>query len=404
MKIISSNIQLDSQRAYIKSSETTTRLRAFAGNEEINIEERTGSLRLEGSAERSQGRFESSTSPLLARRPGLGLGAPTDLIPSQGRPLLETARNNLEAPDELEVGTGSKLDLTRKILEAMFNKEIKILKFEYRRGGDGETYAPPEGQASGTAGGQAGAEPPRGFGLEYDRTTTNYEAEKTNFSAKGVVKTVDGRQIDFNLALEMSRERLETESVSLRLGEALKDPLVLNFSGGAAELSDARFEFDLDADGESDSVNFLSSDSGFLAFDRNKDGTINDGSELFGPSTGDGFSELAAYDEDGNNFIDEGDSIYNSLGIYNKNSDGEDILTSLSESGVGAIYLDRATTEFSLNDANNEQLGQVRTSSVFIGEEGSVGTVQQVDLSTAASGSEEPVPQEEPVQQLDISA
>jgi len=392
MKIISSNIQLDSQRAYIQKSENTERLRAFNGNEEINIEQRTGSLNLEASLERSLGRFETATSPLLARRPGLGLGNAPDLIPSRGRPLLETAANNLEAQDEIEVTAGSKLDLTKKILEAMFKKEIKILKFDFHAGGDGETYTPPAGQ------GQPGEGPTRGFGLSYDRTTTNYEAEKTNFSAQGVVKTADGREIDFAVALEMSREHLETESVSLRIGEALKDPLVINFRGGAAELTDARFEFDLDADGEQDSVNFLSSDSGFLAFDRNKDGIINDGSELFGPSTGDGFAELAAYDEDGNNFIDEGDSIYASLSVYNKNGNGEDTISSLSDSGVGAIYLDRAATEFSLNDATNQQLGQIRTSSVFIGENGGVGTVQQVDLSTSGNQAAEQT------QQVDVSA
>ena len=44
--------------------------------------------------------------------------------------------------------------------------------------------------------------------------------------------------------------------------------------------------------------------------------------------------------------------------------------------------MDNASTEFSVNRTDtNEQLGQVRSSSVFIGESGNVGTVQQVDLS-----------------------
>ena len=40
--------------------------------------------------------------------------------------------------------------------------------------------------------------------------------------------------------------------------------------------------------------------SGYLALDKNGDGTINDGSELFGTRNGDGFADLAQYDEDGN--------------------------------------------------------------------------------------------------------
>jgi hypothetical protein len=46
-----------------------------------------------------------------------------------------------------------------------------------------------------------------------------------------------------------------------------------------------------------------------------KDGRVNDGRELFGPITGDGFAELAAYDDDGNNWIDENDGIYDNLSI-----------------------------------------------------------------------------------------
>jgi hypothetical protein len=46
--------------------------------------------------------------------------------------------------------------------------------------------------------------------------------------------------------------------------------------------------------------------SGLLVIDKNLDGKVNDGSELFGPSTGDGFEKLARYDEDRNGWIDEG--------------------------------------------------------------------------------------------------
>jgi hypothetical protein len=46
-----------------------------------------------------------------------------------------------------------------------------------------------------------------------------------------------------------------------------------------------------------------------------KDGRVNDGRELFGPRTGDGFAELAAYDDDGNNWIDENDGIHDNLSI-----------------------------------------------------------------------------------------
>ena len=65
-----------------------------------------------------------------------------------------------------------------------------------------------------------------------------------------------------------------------------------------AEVSDQTFYFDLDADGKEEEISVLNG-SGYLALDKNGDGTINDGSELFGTRNGDGFADLAQYDEDG---------------------------------------------------------------------------------------------------------
>lgn len=53
----------------------------------------------------------------------------------------------------------------------------------------------------------------------------------------------------------------------------------------------------------------------------------------------------------------------------------------LGEKGVGAIYLNHLATPFSIKDGNNELLGQVRDSSIFLGDDGSVGTIQQIDLA-----------------------
>ena len=44
--------------------------------------------------------------------------------------------------------------------------------------------------------------------------------------------------------------------------------------------------------------------------DLNNDDIITNGNELFGPRTGNGFTELSVYDEDGNNWIDEKDLVY----------------------------------------------------------------------------------------------
>ncbi len=220
----------------------------------------------------------------------------------------------------------------------------------------------------------------QGWGLVYDYYESHYESETTSFSAQGVVHTADGREIEISVDLNMSREFYSEQRLSLRAGDALKDPLVINFSGTAAQLTERSFSFDIDADGTSDQIAFVGSGSGFLALDKNGDGEINDGSELFGPQSGNGFADLSKYDADGNNWIDENDSIYDRLRIWSKDESGNDQLVALGQRGVGAIYLGHIDTPFLLKDAANDTLGAVRDSGIYLEEDGGVGTIQQLDL------------------------
>ena len=222
-----------------------------------------------------------------------------------------------------------------------------------------------------------------GFGIEYDRRETYSEIEQTRFAASGTVKTADGREINFQLELSMSRTYYEESNVSLRLGDAARpvDPLVVNFSGTAAQLTDQRFAFDLDADGNTEQINFVAPGSGFLVFDRNQDGTINDGRELFGPTTNDGFAELAKLDDDGNGWLDENDAAFAQLQLWSRDAAGNDQLQSLAAAGVGAIALSHISTPFALKNNANELLGQVRNSGIFLQENGVAGTIQQIDLT-----------------------
>ncbi|MEJ2692649.1 MAG: hypothetical protein P8166_06190 [Candidatus Thiodiazotropha sp.] len=214
----------------------------------------------------------------------------------------------------------------------------------------------------------------------YQNYQSHYEAERTHFQVEGLVRTADGREIKLDIQLGMSREFFSESSLSLRAGDALKDPLVVNFSGQAAELTRQSFSFDIDADGVSDQIHFVTPESGFLALDRNADGVVNDGSELFGAESGDGFADLARFDGDGNGWIDENDPVFDSLRIWSKDEQGRDQLVGLGAKGIGAIYLGHITTPFELKNGENQLLGAVRESGVYLREEGPAGTLQQVDL------------------------
>ena len=219
--------------------------------------------------------------------------------------------------------------------------------------------------------------------MEWTTGTTESirERERTDFTSTGKVQTADGRTLDFTLELGMCRDySCERKTVTVEKA-VLRDPLVINFDGKAAELSGKCFAFDLDCDGTSESIAALASGSAYLAFDANDDGRINDGSELFGTKSGNGFADLARFDLDGNRWIDENDDVFARLRIWAPDGEGQDALSTLAQRSVGALYLDSVETPFSLTDSENRLLAQVRASGVYLREDGGVGTLQQVDLA-----------------------
>lgn len=224
-----------------------------------------------------------------------------------------------------------------------------------------------------------------GMGTTWQRITASSgfrtETESTTFASTGIVKTADGRSIDFNVEVSMSRAYMEKCDM-LEVQEYIKtDPLMINLDTNIGSVSDQKFFFDLDSDGKEEEISFAGKGSGFLALDKNGDGKINDGSELFGTKSGDGFKDLAKYDEDGNGWIDENDSIYSQLKVWTKDENGNDRLIDLKDADVGAIYLRNADTQFSLKDDENKLNAEIKKTGIYLKEStGEVGTLNHVDL------------------------
>ncbi|MCR5406539.1 MAG: hypothetical protein K6E88_07110 [Lachnospiraceae bacterium] len=211
-----------------------------------------------------------------------------------------------------------------------------------------------------------------------------YESEEVSYKTTGKAVTADGREIEFDLSFSMSRsfEQYYEKEHTLDISK-LCDPLVINLDTDIASVSDQKFLFDIDSDGVKDNISMLNKGSGFLALDKNGDGTVNDGSELFGTASGDGFKDLAAYDSDGNGWIDEADEIWDKLLIYSLNEDGSSSLYGLSEKGVGAIYLGNVSTNYSLNNSiDNSVNAVIRKTGMFLFENGRAGTVQHLDVAS----------------------
>ncbi len=226
--------------------------------------------------------------------------------------------------------------------------------------------------------GQTGKGSNMGFVGLVDKTT---ETETTTYEVRGAIKTTDGRSIDVDMNTSMARCKVSEVFVPMASPlDALLDPLIINTGADTAGLSDKKFKFDLDADGKEDEISSLEEGSGFLALDKNGDGKINDGNELFGVKSGDGFKDLAEYDTDGNGWIDENDEVFDRLKVWYKNENGDE-LKNLKDAGVGAIFLGAEETEFRMDGSDQVLDGKVRKTGMFLKENGEAGTIQHVDIA-----------------------
>ncbi len=348
MKIASSQLNLNSNRSYFESQSKTHNLKFWTGKNENQTKSKDSLIEI---SEKSRQLLRES---ILSKN---------------------TARVDSENQITYDLSDRDKLKI--ELLEAFFRKltgkEIKFIrpkKIELENAQGIDLSNQNNIQLADV-----------GWGLIYDYKETYHEVEKVNFHASGIIKTVDGKEISIDLSLSMSREFMSSKELHIRAGNAVNiDPLVINFAGSSADLTQRKFSFDLDSDGNLDQISFVGAGSGFLSIDKNDDGVINNGSELFGPQSGDGFKDLSIYDEDNNGWIDEADSIYEKLRIWTKDNEGNDTLFALGQKGIGAIYLGNVTTDYAIKDHNNDSLGQIRKTGIFLRENGTVGTIQHVDL------------------------
>jgi len=205
---------------------------------------------------------------------------------------------------------------------------------------------------------------------------SEYEISSVSIGAQ--IVDDHGKTIDVKLSVVMERHYRESEAdLRLRANRQMQDPLVINFNGEVVELGSNTVNFDINSDGVVDQIATFRSNSAYISLDKNGDGTINNGSELFGTQSGNGFSDLKNYDDDGNGFIDQADAVFSKLKAFNPETDSAVSLQSL---GIAALALESTLSPFRLTDNQNNTLGQVRATGFYINEDGSADTLQQIDL------------------------
>jgi hypothetical protein len=346
MKIANAQVSMQSQHAAVTRQETRESLRTWVGAKRPDFEnEQRG-------------------------KPQVQISAAGHAAQSAEAQAIESSADAVE--------NDPMLSLIKSMVEMLTGHRIRVFDSSKIQHSTETTGLPAPARAST----QDAPPPSAGFGIEYDYHAVREESEQTSFSAQGTVRTADGKEIQFQLDLSMARQYREQVDVSFRAGDAQKkDPLVINFDGNAAQLTDQRFRFDINADGMTEQLATLAPGSGYLALDKNGNGRIDSGAELFGPATGSGFGELAALDADKNNWIDENDPAYAQLRVWTPDSQGHASLETLKARQVGALYLGNISTPFALRGANNSDLGAVAATGVYLTESGKAGTVQEIDLS-----------------------
>lgn len=376
MKIASSSLQMASMHAESRQTDVKETMQAWNGN-------RRSTLSLEGHyASANVGVAASSVEISAAGRlaaaqaearaswqdAALSASASESTTPAAGTSATEGTGEDDE--DHLP----PRLKLIKSVVEKVLGASIRLANARPLEAGQA-------GQV-----GQAGQAARRldnatAVGMSYDKTVTHTESEQMHFEAQGVVKTADGQEISFQVALDMQRTYSSSESTHFQVGQAPKDPLVITYPGQIPELTDTKFDFDLDGDGNKEKISFVKSGSGFLVFDKNNDNLANDGKELFGTKTGNGFAELAELDIDKNGWIDENDPAFSQLKLWTKDEAGKDHMQGLLAANIGAISTQSTVAPFKFKDANNVEQGVMRAAGVYLQEDGkAAGTVGQVDL------------------------
>ncbi|MBT0289763.1 calcium-binding protein, partial [Vibrio campbellii] len=129
-----------------------------------------------------------------------------------------------------------------------------------------------------------------------------------------------------------------------------RDPLILDLDGNGVSLTESTY-FDHNANGIANRTQWVSSTDGLLALDRDGNGTIDSGRELFGDNTldangdvaSDGYAALKAFDSNGDDVINQKDQVFDQLKVWvDANSDGvsqENELKTLKSLGVESIDL-----------------------------------------------------------------
>lgn len=171
--------------------------------------------------------------------------------------------------------------------------------------------------------------------------------ESTTATSEEITETVSVQVSNFIAQLQERRSVTGQRSLDVNISmrrearpQKKVDPLVLDIDGDGVETSgvEAGVRFDLEAKGNATLMSSVQDDDVLLALDRNGNGVIDNGAELFGVHHGatNGFEELKKFDENQDGNINEQDAVFTHLRGLRRYGAGFETLT-LAQLGVRGI-------------------------------------------------------------------
>lgn len=216
-------------------------------------------------------------------------------------------------------------------------------------------------------------------GLSFDELMNKIYSSGLLGDGSGTSSVSDGqssgsKSFSFQIQMEFSFEF--SGKISVQQGEVQEsDPLAFDLDGDGLELTSYKngARFDLKGDGQAVTTGFVTGGDAFLAIDRNGNGIVDNGKELFGEQNGaaNGYAELAKLDSNNDGVISALDKDFSKLLLFKDNGDGKTDageLISLAQAGISEIRL-------RYGDVNEKAAGGNRIAQVasYKRTDGSVG-------------------------------
>lgn len=323
--------------------------------------------------------IQSAAIPAVPATPSRGAGPATPATPAVPPVRNVPGEFSQEGRDVLDAIERARSEVENDLDYQILRQTLRFMKGDVF--GDEERPAPQAVQdtpvtappaATATAGAQ---QPTSGFSLDFVHESTT------------VVRVdIEGRDESGEFRVRFEAIRHERTSLSINASQQPQqqaDPLILDLDGNGIQTTGIEngVLFDMTGDGRKERTSFVSGNDAFLALDRNGNGGIDDGRELFGDQHGasNGFEELAGFDENGDGRIDAGDGIFTQLRLFSLNPDGSQNLRMLDEAGISAIHLDYRNAAIDLN--RDDRLAQTGS---YERDDGSTGLAGDVLLGYRA--------------------